>query len=261
MKIADLHQEELKELLNELYERYNRVEFIDNDPISIPHAFTEKEDVEISGFFAAILAWGQRAQIMRSAKWLLDIMDNSPYDFVINAGSADLQRLNKFYYRTFQSVDAVFLVKALRKIYSNGGLESLFTQTFDNTGSVKDCLIMLHKVFDSVPHEIRSMKHVANVQKGSSAKRLNMFLRWMVRNDNRGVDFGLWSGIPSSALYIPLDVHTGNSARALGILQRKQSDWKSVEEITSQLRIFDSNDPVKYDFALFGAGIEGMLPR
>lgn len=253
-----MKREELKELLEELYDRYNRVEFIEDDPISIPHAFHEKEDIEVAGFFSAILAWGQRPQIIKSAKALMEVMDNAPYDFVMHASESELKRLNKFYYRTFQSVDALFFVQVLRSVYKLGGLEALFTQSVQQ-GGVFEALTALFNQFQSVPHQNRSMKHLANVQKGSSAKRLNMYLRWMVRLDNRGVDFGIWKNISPSELYLPLDVHTGNSARYLGILKRKQNDWKAVEELTQNLQKFDRMDPVKYDFALFGGGVEKIF--
>lgn len=252
---------ELGQLLDELYTRYNSPAFIEKDPISIPHAFEMKEDVEIAGFFAATLAWGKRDQIIKKANVLMELMDNEPFNFVSTASEEELSRLSSFYYRTFQSVDALFFVKVLRKVYDEGGLEQFVTQRYKETGCVKECLMALHAKFLSVPHQIRSMKHVANVAKGSSAKRLNMFLRWMVRKDTCGVDFGIWNDIPSAALYIPLDVHSGNSARALGLLSRKQNDWKAVAELTNNLKEFDAEDPVKYDFALFGAGIEGLLPR
>ncbi len=251
--------EDKKNLLEELHDKFNRIEFIEKDPICIPHQFKNKEDVEISGFFSAILAWGQRSQIMLKAESLMGLMDNSPAAFVREASSLELTRLKTFYYRTFQSVDAVFFVLALRHIYKNEqGLEHLFSRSYAETGALEQGLIRLYEIFDSVPHEKRSMKHLANISKGSSAKRLNMFLRWMIRKDKRGVDFGLWD-IPASVLYLPLDVHTGRTARELNLISRKQNDWKSVIEATENLKKFDAQDPVKYDFALFGAGIEKIL--
>lgn len=248
---------EKKEILETLFDKYNRISFIESDPISIPHQFSLKEDIEISGFLSASLAWGQRNQIIKNGKYLLSLMDNAPYDFVVNSGSNDLAVLDRFYYRTFKSEDTVFFIQALKFIYLNcGGLEKLFTDSFKNSFDIKPGLVRLYHVFSKIPHKNRSMKHIANVEKGSSAKRLNMFLRWMVREDNRGVDFGIWHGIPSSALYIPLDIHSGNTARELKILWRKQNDWKSVLELTQALRNFDPEDPVKYDFALFGAGVD-----
>ncbi len=256
IKITDLNQSEIRDLLNELYEKYNKPDFIEADPISIPHSFKRKEDIEISGFLTALLSWGQRKQIVKNASGLMKLMDCSPYQFVTNASKSELMHLNKFYYRTFKSEDLLFVVKALRKMYSsNGGLENFLSSAYKKSGDIKSVLVCLFDFFHSVPHQERSIKHIANVSKGSSAKRLNMFLRWMVRNDNRGVDFGLWKNIAVSDLFIPLDVHSGSTARELNLLKRKQNDWNAVEELTSKLRKFDVNDPVKYDFALFGAGI------
>lgn len=255
-----MYRADIKELLEELHDRFNRIEFIENDPISIPHKFSNKEDVEIAGFLSAILAWGQRSQIILKANKLIELMDNAPHEFVQNATENDLERLKSFYYRTFQSVDAKFFVQVLQYIYNElNGLEDVFVSAYSQSHSIKEGLTRLHQIFYSFPHEKRSMKHVANVSKGSSAKRLNMFLRWMIRRDKRGVDFGLWKSIPMSALYLPLDVHTGRSARDLNLLKRKQNDWTSVEEITLSLKEYDSEDPVKYDFALFGAGIEKVI--
>ena len=253
--MSDLKQSELKELLEELHDKYNRIDFIAMDPISIPHSFTRKEDIEIAGFFAATLAWGQRSQIIKNAKFLMELMEYSPYEFVSHASKNDLKRLDKFYYRTFKSVDALFFVSATREIYKQGGLENIFSTAYREKGSLRAGLLNLYEVFSSVQHEERSMKHIANVQKGSSAKRLNMFLRWMVRSDNRGVDFGLWKGVPASALYIPIDVHSGRIARELNLLSRKQNDWKAVVELTESLKVINPEDPIKYDFALFGFGV------
>lgn len=254
-----LNPKELKELLEELHDRYNRREFIEDDPICIPHRFTKKEDIEVAGFITALLAWGQRSQIIKNAQWLMDLMDNSPFNFIINASSSDLNRLDKFYYRTFNSIDAKFIVSGLRQIYENGGLHKLMVDAYDSTSSIKVGLEKLHHYFESLPSNSRSMKHIANVNKGSSAKRLNMYLRWMIRQDDRRVDFGLWKEIPSSSLFIPLDVHSGRIARELKLLNRNQNDWKAVEELTINLRKIDSTDPVKYDFALFGLGVNNKL--
>jgi uncharacterized protein (TIGR02757 family) len=249
-------------LLEELCDRYNRKEFIEQDPISIPHKFARKEDVEIAGFFSAIIAWGKRQQILKSANWLMELMDESPADFVFNASKSELDRLSNFYYRTFNSIDLLFLIHAIRRIYKTvGGLEGVFTDAYLNKGGVEAGLITLRKIILENPHQMRSEKHIANILNGSSAKRLNMFLRWMIRSDNRGVDFGIWKKIPASELFIPLDVHTGNSARALGLIDKKQNNWKVVVELTNCLKELDAVDPVKYDFALFGAGIAGVLPR
>jgi uncharacterized protein (TIGR02757 family) len=255
-----LTKEEQKDILAELHDRYNRLSFIEEDPISIPHSFSVKEDIEISGFLTAIIAWGQRAQILKKSRQLMQMMDNSPCDFVLHASEEELKRLSSFYYRTFKSVDLFFIIRVLKRIYSSSiGLEEIFTSEFTNTGSVESGLIKLYKIFHQTEHENRSMKHIANISKGSSAKRLNMFLRWMVRKDGRGVDFGIWKNINSSALFVPLDVHTGRTARLFGLLERKQNDWKAAKELTNNLREFDLNDPVKYDFALFGAGVNGLI--
>lgn len=250
----------MKEILEELHDRFNRTHFIECDPISIPHRFSKKEDVEISGFLSAILAWGQRSQIILKASQLMELMENSPADFVRNSSEEELSKLNTFYYRTFQGVDALFFIRVLKYIYNDmGGLESVFSSQFVKFGNVESGLQKLHQIFESIEHEQRSMKHIANIAKGSSAKRLNMFLRWMVRKDNRGVDFGIWNSIPMSKLFLPLDVHSGRTARELNLLKRKQNDWNSVVEVTNALKELDAEDPVKYDFALFGAGIKKII--
>jgi len=255
-KNNDLTQVWTKQLLEELHDKYNRPNFIKEDPIVVPHSFSLKEDIEISGFLTAILAWGQRGQIIKNANYLMNLMDNAPADFVKTSSQKEQERLQKFYYRTFKGVDARFFIYSLKDIYINrGGLEKVFTTPYQKTNNLINAIINLYNIFSSIPHQKRSMKHIANVSKGSSAKRINMFLRWMVRKDSRGVDFGLWNDIPSSALYIPLDIHSGRTARELNLLKRKQNDWKSVDELTQALRNYDSLDPVKYDFALFGAGI------
>lgn len=251
---------DIKELLDELYDQYNRTEFILNDPVSIPRHFEKKEDIEISGFLSATLSWGQRSQIIKNAFDLMKMMDFLPYEFIINAGKEEIKRIQKFYYRTFKPVDLEFFIRVLRVIYLNyGGLESVFTDSYSQSGDISSGLILLHKIFLSEYHEVRSMKHIANIKAGSCAKRLNMFLRWMIRDDNRGVDFGLWKKIPSSALFIPLDIHSGRTAREFELLTRKQNDWKAVLELTSMLCRFDAVDPVKYDFALFGASLHNAL--
>ncbi|MBN1118721.1 MAG: TIGR02757 family protein [Bacteroidales bacterium] len=249
----NLLKENKKELLEELTDRYNNSNFIESDPISIPHKFELKEDIEIAGFLTAILSWGQRKQIISQAEKLMQLLDYAPFDFVKNFVKSDIKRINKFYYRTFQGADLVFFIRVLKHIYCHaGGLEHVFTKAYNETKLLSSALVDLFYLFDVIPHEKRSMKHIACIQKGSSAKRLNMFLRWMVRKDNKGVDFGLWNDIPASALYIPLDVHSGRTAREFEILSRASNDWKAVLELTKNLREFDPVDPVKYDFALFG---------
>lgn len=247
---------ELKEFLDLKADQYNTRSFIEEDPISIPHRFQQKEDIEIAGFLASIIAWGNRKMIIRNANKLMNLMDEAPFDFVCNASETELERVTQFVHRTLNGTDALFLMHALRRIYTvHGGMEAVFAHGFESTQSIFGALAHFRTVCFETPHENRSEKHISSVMKGSSAKRLNMYLRWMVRNDSRGVDFGLWETIPMHALHLPLDVHTGNVSRKLGILKRTQSDWKAVEEVTTQLRQLDLNDPIKYDFALFGLGV------
>jgi|TARA_B100001964_G_C14051817_1_gene517371 uncharacterized protein (TIGR02757 family) len=250
----------IRTLLDKKVAQYNNPEFIENDPVSIPHMFTGKEDIEISGFLTAILSWGRRTAIIKSAKQLMMLMDNSPYNFLTKSSEQEFKRFGSFVYRTFNSDDCLFLITALRNIYlHNDGLETIVNKAFNNNNSVLDVIVDLRNAILQTHHLVRSEKHLANPQTGSAAKRINMYLRWMVREDNHGVDFGIWKEIPQSHLMCPLDVHSGNVARKLGLLIRKQNDWKAVEELTRQLRTFDSNDPVKYDFALFGMGVfEGL---
>lgn len=246
---------ELKEFLDEKTEKYNRPAFIESDPVQVPRQFSRKENIEIAAFFTATIAWGSRPAIIKNALRLMEWMDNSPYDFIMKTPASGFNVLNPFVHRTFNGGDCIYFARSLKNIYSNhGGLQQVFETGFQKEGSVKSALEYFHSVFFEFAGE-RTRKHVANVQRGASAKRLNMFLRWMVRRDKGGVDFGLWEGIPHSALMLPLDVHTGNVARKLGLLNRKQNDWKAVEEVTATLRKFDQADPVKYDFALFGMGI------
>ncbi|MBN1951825.1 MAG: TIGR02757 family protein [Bacteroidales bacterium] len=251
---------ELYELLEEKYKLYNRIDFIENDPISIPHRYSGRENIEISGFLAATLAWGQRKSIIKSASRLLNLLGNDPLDFLLSAGEDDFSRLDHFVHRTFNGTDAVFFIRSLANIYRNHqGLSSIFMNAYREVGDIAAGLKNFREVFFSLPHEGRTLKHLADIRKGAAAKRLNMYLRWMVRNDDRGVDFGIWKEIPASALFIPLDVHTGRVARQLGLLERKQNDWKAVVELTDSLRAFDPSDPVKYDFALFGMGVSDEL--
>ncbi len=247
---------EIKARLNEWVIRYNHPDFIEQDPIRIPHRFTRKEDIEIAGFMAAAIAWGQRKTIVKNGDFLMDLMDNSPYDFVMEG--KDFDRFDRFVHRTFNGADCLFFLRSMRNIYLNhGGPERVFTAGYLSEKTIYGSLKHFREVFLETAHEKRSEKHLPDVTSGSAAKRLNMFLRWMVRSDEKEVDFGLWKGIPASALMLPLDVHTGDVSRALGLLHRKQNDWKAVEEITGILRKFDPDDPVKYDFALFGTGIYG----
>lgn len=250
-----LKKEELKEFLNEKVEKYNRIDFIESDPISIPHRFTGKEDIEISGFLAATIAWGSRTMILRNASRMMAYLDDSPYDFIMNHSEGDLERISKVIHRTFNAADFVYFIKALKHIYkTKNGLEGIFDQyrTYD---SLQPAIHLFRNMFFELPHNSRTMKHISDPLKGSAAKKLNMYLRWMIRNDNRGVDFGIWKSISPSILSCPLDVHSGNVARKLGLLTRKLNDAKAVTELDTYLREMDSEDPVKYDFALFGLGV------
>ena len=256
-----LTKPELKEFLEEKYDKYNRIDFIESDPISIPHQFTKKEDIEIAGFLAATIAWGQRITIINNANKLIKLMDNSPHDFIMNAKEKDLKRFDNFVHRTFNGVDAAFFIRSLQNIYKkHGGLQKTFSPLSSGREAgtkVLTAISNFRDIFFSIPYPSRTGKHVSNPSENSSAKRLCMYLRWMVRNDKRGVDFGIWnrSDILPSHLMCPLDVHSGNVARKLGVLKRSQNDWKAVEELTANLRKLDMNDPVKYDFALFGLGV------
>lgn len=247
---------EVKDFLEEKVIKYNQPSFIENDPISIPHLFTKKEDIEIAGFLTATIAWGRRDLILKSANFLMQLLEHSPYEFLCESNKNDWDRFERFYYRTFSSVDCLYFIKALKAIYKDhNGLEGVFASHYQ-PGDIKPVIQYFRDVFLSFDPQQRTHKHVANILKGASAKRINMYLRWMVRNDNCGVDFGLWNSIKTSDLILPLDLHTGNTSRKLGILQRKQNDIKAVDEVMTVLRQFDCNDPVKYDFALFGLGVE-----
>jgi len=246
---------DLKKFLDEKVEEYNKPEFIETDPIQVPNLFLLKENIEIAGFLTATISWGNRNAIIKNALRLMATMDNQPFDFIVNASEPEINVLKKFVHRTFNGEDCIFFIRSLRNIYKNhNGLQVVFEEGFQQNGSVKSALIHFYKVFFEFEGE-RTRKHISNVEKGASAKRLNMFLRWMVRKDKNNVDFGIWKGIPVSELMLPLDLHTGNVGRKLGLLQRKSNDWKAVEEITKTLRKLDPNDPVKYDFALFGLGV------
>jgi len=253
-KGMELDFNELKEFLDEKTQQYNHPNFIKHDPIQIPHLYTEKEDIEIAGFLAATIAWGNRASIIKSAHKMMDLMGNSPYDFVLNHRAEHLKRIDGFVHRTFSSTDLLYFLHALKHLYlKKDGLEGVF-QEHQSATSLQAAIHHLKKEFFALPHPERSLKHLPDPLKGSAAKRINMFLRWMVRKDDMGVDFGLWKGIAPSKLSCPLDVHTGTISRKLGMLKRKQNDTKAVYELDLVLRSFDPEDPVKYDFALFGLG-------
>ena len=252
--------EPLRELLETLYDRYNRTEFIAPDPISVPHRFEGREDREIAGFLSATIAWGNRRAIVGNACRMMSYMDNAPADFVKNASEEELRKLTVCVHRTFNGEDLIAYVRALRSLFRRyGSLGEFFEGRYAATGSIPSVLSDFRREFFAEPHPIRSEKHLSSIDKGSACKRLNMFLRWMVRRDDRGVDFGLWRSIPMSALYLPLDLHSGDVARALGLLARRQNDWRAVEEITAVHRTCDPEDPVRYDFAQFGAGMDGFL--
>jgi uncharacterized protein (TIGR02757 family) len=250
-----LKKSELKEFLDTKVETYNNPKFIESDPIQIPHKFTRKEDIEISGFLTATIAWGNRKSIINNANRLMELLDNSPYDFVINHQETDLEKLRSFVHRTFNGDDCIQFIKSLKHIYTNhNGLEAVFSNHLKNT-SIQPSISKFKSVFFEVKHLHRTQKHVSDPLKNSAAKRINMFLRWMVRDDNAGVDFGIWHSISPSILSCPLDVHSGNVARKLKLLKRKQNDAKALMELDTALRKLDQNDPVKYDFALFGLGV------
>lgn len=254
-----LNFEELKSLLNEKADLYNSPDFIEDDPIQIPHRFTLKQDVEIAGFLAATISWGNRKSIIKSAEKMLDIMGNSPYDFVLNHSEKDLKAFyDKSIHRTFNGQDFAYFITQFKKIYKeNESLENLFTVK-DQESNFQHAIERFRNSFlESEKH--RSHKHISSPYKNSSSKRIIMFLRWMVRKDKRGVDFGIWENIDQKHLSIPLDVHTGNISRKLGLVFRTQNDWKTVEELDVAIRKFDENDPAKYDFALFGLGVTKEL--
>lgn len=245
---------DLKEFLDEKVSQYNSPDFISSDPIQIPHGFTLKEDIEIAGFLTATIAWGNRKSIINNANHLMELMGNSPFDFVMNHSEEDLQPLSHFVHRTFNGADLQFFIHSLKNIYKNhNGLEAVFSRNAET-----DLQLSIHNfknLFFEPEHLPRTQKHISDPLKNSAAKRINMFLRWMIRQDNAGVDFGIWQSISPALLSCPLDVHSGNVARKLGLLTRKQNDAKALRELDLALRKMDPQDPVKYDFALFGLGV------
>ncbi|RDV14259.1 TIGR02757 family protein [Pontibacter diazotrophicus] len=248
----------IKDLLDDRVEKYNQPDFIPNDPVSIPHRFTKKQDIEISGFFAAILAWGQRKTIINNCLKLMDFMDNAPHDFILHHQDQDLQRLLDFKHRTFNDTDLLYLVYFFQQYYQqHDTLETAFTGEQNVYVTQKERLEHFHNlVFSLEDAPQRTKKHIATPARKSACKRLNMYLRWMVRRDNAGVDFGLWDTMQMSDLICPCDVHVERVARRLGLITRKGMDWETAAELTEHLKAFDPTDPVKYDFALFGLGIE-----
>lgn len=250
-----MNLEEKREFLDFKVEEFNRPEFIETDPIQIPHLFDKKEDIEIAGFLVATIAWGNRKTILRNGHKMMEMLGNSPLDFILNASETERNQLSSFVHRTFNGEDFKFFIKGLQHIYKNhGGLERVFT-TYATEDSTQFAIHRFKTLFFEIDHLKRTEKHVSDPLKKSAAKRINMFLRWMVRNDQQGVDFGLWKGISPAALSCPLDVHSGRVARKLELLTRKQNDAKAVAELDQTLRQLNKEDPVKYDFALFGLGV------
>ncbi len=250
-----LKQTELKAFLDEKVQLYNNPKFIESDPIQVPHRFSKKADIEIAGFLTATIAWGNRKSIIKNAHRMMELLDHSPFEFVMQHQASDLETLQAFVHRTFNGNDFTQFVKSLQHIYkSHGGLEAVFVKHVEHN-SLQKSIHEFKKVFFEVPHLERTKKHVSDPLKNSAAKRINMYLRWMVRNDNAGVDFGIWKSLSPAQLSCPLDVHSGNVARKLGLLKRKQNDGKALTELDNNLRQLDINDPVKYDFALFGLGV------
>jgi uncharacterized protein (TIGR02757 family) len=277
----------LKSFLDAKVAQYNRPEFIANDPVSIPHIFTKKQDIEIMGFWAATLAWGQRVTIINKCRELITLMDGAPYDFIINHQEPDLKKLLHFKHRTFNDIDTLYFISFFRQHYeqydtlesafipgsvilsdSEGSNSENFFQQAQGDSKVKAALNHFRTYFFSLPDfPHRTKKHVSSPSQKSTCKRLNMFLRWMVRKDNKGVDFGIWNKIKPADLICPCDLHVDRVARKLKLINRKQTDWQTAVELTQNLRELDPLDPVKYDFALFGLGIEerwgieGILPE
>lgn len=250
MKKADL-----KAFLDEKTRQYQQPGFLESDPIQIPHGFKQKEDIEVSAFLTATIAWGNRLSIIRSGRRMMELMDQAPYDFVMNSSEGELSQLEGFVHRTFNGLDLGYFILSLRHLYLEyGGMEKVFTQYASPEG-LQQAITLVRGHFFELPHPKRSEKHFSDPSRGSAAKRINMFLRWMVRPAETGVDFGIWKGLEPAQLSCPLDVHSGQVARALGLLNRKQNDARAVAELDAALRRLDPLDPVKYDFALFGLGV------
>ncbi len=249
---------ELKEFLDSKVQEYNQPGFIELDPISIPHQYSLTQDIEITGFFAAVLAWGQRKTIINKCKELFQLMDNAPYDFLLNHEEADLKAFLDFKHRTFNATDTLYFIDFLSRFYKkHDSLQEAFLPEAQGDTSMENRLIAFHnRFFDDPDAPQRTKKHIATPARKSACKRLNMFLRWMVRKDNKGVDFGLWDKISPSTLICPCDLHVDRVARKLGLITRKPTNWLTALELTEKLREMDPHDPVKYDFALFGLGVE-----
>lgn len=246
---------ELKEFLDEKVSYYNHPRFMESDPIQIPHRFHLKEDIEVSGFLTASIAWGNRKSIITNANKMMTLMGESPYDFIINHKVEQLESLLPFVHRTFNGYDFIQFIKSLQHIYQqHQGIESFFKNHITKD-STQPAIARFKETFFENEHLARTQKHISNPERGSAAKRINMYLRWMVRKDNSGVDFGIWDTISPSILSCPLDVHSGRVARKLGLLNNKQNNAKALLELDTALRKLDADDPVKYDFALFGLGV------
>ena len=250
-----MNKTELKEFLEEKVNQYNTLDFIDSDPVQIPHLFSQKEDIEIAGFLSATIAWGNRTMIIKNAQKMMDLMGNTPYDFVMSHTEEDIERLENFVHRTFNGKDFGGFIKGLQNIYQNhNGLEAVFAKNQEKD-SLQKSIHEFKKLFFEIEHLPRTQKHISDPLNNSAAKRINMYLRWMIRQDTKGVDLGIWKKISPATLSCPLDVHSGNVARKLGLLTRKQNDGKALAELDQKLREMDAIDPVKYDFALFGLGV------
>ena len=250
-----MNSAELKSFLDEKVALYNQPKFIESDPIQIPHLFSSKEDIEIAGFLTATISWGNRKMIIQNAHKMMALMGHTPFDFVMSHSETDLERFQNFVHRTFNSVDFIAFIKSLQHIYQNHqSLENVFA-LHQEEASLQKSIHEFKKLFFEIDHPNRTQKHISDPLGNSAAKRINMYLRWMIRNDNKGVDLGIWKSISPSQLSCPLDVHSGNVARKLGLLTRKQNDAKALHELDTNLRILDATDPVKYDFALFGLGV------
>jgi uncharacterized protein (TIGR02757 family) len=255
MREATKISAEVHEFLDLKAEEYNKPVFLASDPIQIPHQFTLKQDIEISGFLTATIAWGNRKSIINNAHLLMDLMDQAPYQFVMEHTDEDLRSLESFVHRTFNGSDLQYFIQSLKHLYTqHDGMEAVFSKHAQKS-TLQPAISKFKEYFFELPHAHRTKKHVSDPNKGSAAKRINMFLRWMVRDASTGVDFGIWKSLSPSQLSCPLDVHSGNVARKLGLLTRKQNDAKAVAELDANLRRLDPNDPVKYDFALFGLGV------
>lgn len=260
-----MNREKVYELLERKYGEFNNRSFIETDPISIPHRFTKKQDIEIIGFWVAMLAWGNRKSIITSGNRLVELMDGAPYDFVLHHQPKDLKQFLDFKHRTFNATDALYFIEFFKQHYKqHDSLENAFLKSDfrgkKSDSNIEHAIAIFHENFFSLQDfPQRTRKHIATPERNSTCKRLNMFLRWMVRKDKSGVDFGIWKKIKTAQLLIPLDVHVDRTARKLGLIKRKQTDWQTVLELTEALKQYDPKDPVKYDYALFGLSVMDKL--